>query len=70
MMSSREGSVSSYPKQQDQFENLKNRQDREIARSESGSSRLAHPGQRSHLSNETVGLRQEVNHFRRRIRQN
>ena len=69
-MSSREGSVSSHPEQQDQFLNLENRRDREIARSKSRSSKPAYPSQCGHLSNETVGLRREVNHLCRRIRWN
>nr|POE77190.1 hypothetical protein CFP56_33144 [Quercus suber] len=69
-MSSREESVSSHHEWQDQFVNLENRRDREIARSKSRSSRPTHPSQRNHLSIETIGLRQEVNHLRRRIRWN
>ena len=64
-MSSREGSVSSHLERQDQFRNLENRRDCEIARSESRSLKLACPSQHSHLSNETIGLRLEVNHLRR-----
>ena len=69
-MSNREGSVSSHLEQQNQFINLENRRDCEIARSESRSSKLACLNQHSHLSNETVGLRREVNHLCRWIRQN
>ena len=69
-MSSREGSVSSHPEQQDQFLNLENRRDCKIARSKSRSSKPAYPSQCGHLSNETVGPRWEVNHLCRRIRWN
>ena len=45
-MSSREGSMSSHLEWQDQFVNLENRRDREIARSESRSSKPTLPKQR------------------------
>ena len=44
-MSSREGSMSSHLEWQDQFVNLENRRDREIARSESRSSKPTLPKQ-------------------------
>ena len=77
-MSSKEGFVSSHLERQDQFVNLENCQDCEVARFESRSSRPTRPIQhshshsrsQSHLSSETVSLRREMDHLRRQIRQN